>query len=79
MSSSSPASRFAAVTKHDTNPFPLGECRALYVGTGGSIVARDAASGTLVTFANVPGGAILPIETSVVTTASTAADIVALY
>jgi hypothetical protein len=50
----------------------------IYVGTGGDVVATFP-DGTTATFANVPDGAILPIRPSVITIASTAADMVALY
>jgi hypothetical protein len=51
--------------------------RALYVGTGGSIVATMT-SGAVVTFANVADGTILPISVKRVAAASTATDILGL-
>lgn len=68
----------AAVTLSDSTNFPNGVCRALYVGTGGNVVAI--VNGTAVTFVNVQGGSILPIEASRVnSTSTTAANLVALY
>lgn len=75
----SPIDRLAAVTKSDTADLPGGLSRALYVGTGGSLIVTDR-HGTTATFANVPDGAMLPIRVArVLATGTTAADIVALY
>lgn len=51
--------------------------RALYVGTGGTVVATMA-DGAVVTFANVQDGSVLPIRVQTVGTATTATGIVGL-
>ena len=51
--------------------------RALYVGTGGSVVATMA-DGAAVTFENVQDGSILPVRTQEIGTATTATGIVGL-
>lgn len=51
--------------------------RGLYVGTGGTVVATMA-DGAVVTFANVPDGAILPFRVRTIGTATNAAGIVGL-
>ena len=51
--------------------------RALYVGTGGDVVA-DMAGGNTVTFAGVQDGSILPIRVTALGTATTATGIVGL-
>lgn len=52
--------------------------RALWVGTGGTVVIVDTA-GTQVTLANVPNGTLLPIRVDKVLAASTASNLVGLY
>ena len=72
-----PTNDFAAITPSDTKSIAR-NARALYVGTGGDVVAINA-SGEAVTFANVPDAMILPIATKRVNaTGTTASDIVAL-
>lgn len=77
-----PATKAAAVTPHDTT---IVDCRALYVGTGGTVAVHmlgNAASpgGTSVSFVNVPSGTLLPISCHrVLSTSTTATNIVALY
>ena len=67
----------AAVTANDSTV--LAVTRALFVGTGGN-VAVTMAKGTVVTFANVPSGSILPVQvTKVMATNTTASSILALY
>ena len=51
--------------------------RALYVGTGGAVVAT-LANGAAATFENVQDGSILPVRVSEVGTATTATGIVGL-
>lgn len=51
--------------------------RALYVGTGGTVVATMA-GGAALTFENVQDGSILPVRVSEVGTATTATGIVGL-
>lgn len=53
--------------------------RALYIGVGGNVVVVTA-SGTVVTFANVQTGTVLPVRAARVnTTNTTATNIVAIY
>lgn len=65
-----------AITKHDTNK--IGACEELWVGGTGSlvIITRD---GVTVTILAVPAGSRVPIRADVITTASTATSIIALY
>lgn len=75
---SAPARDLAAVTPHDSNAL-VDIPKALYVGTGGTIVARGVDDSVDVTLKNVPSGAILPIRVQYVrATGTTATDIVAL-
>lgn len=76
---SSPATRGVAVVPHDVNP--VGDVpKALFVGTGGHLVARGAGGGGDVTFRNLPSGTVLPFRALFVRAGGTsAADIVALY
>lgn len=74
----SPATNSAAVTPHDTNtlsPIP----RALYVGTGGTVVAKLQADSATVSYVNVASGTVLPIRAILVHTDTTASNIVALW
>lgn len=72
---------WAAVTPSDTaiiENVPVG----LYVGGAGNVAvkATDALSASAVTFTAVPAGTILPIQPRMVmSTGTTATDIVALY
>lgn len=71
--------RYKAVTPHNSNVLPDGECAALYIGVGGNVVLVDV-DGTETTFKGVPTGGILPCQTLIVkSTNTTATDIVALY
>lgn len=73
-----PAGRYAAITPSDTVDLTF-MARAIYVGTGGNLVAVDDA-GTAVTFTNVPDGAIIPIRVSRINaTSTTATNMVALW
>lgn len=75
---SAPAGNFAAITPSDATDLTF-VTRAVYVGTGGNVVAVDAA-GTAVTFSNVPDGSILPIRASRInSTSTTATNLVALW
>lgn len=76
---SAPATRAAAVAPNDSNELP-DIPKALFVGTGGTIVMRGAGGGPDATFKNVPNGAVLPFRPQYVrSTGTTAADILALY
>lgn len=71
------AAHAAAVTASDATVIPV--TRALYVGTGGNLVVRMAKSQVNVTFTNVAAG-IFPIQVDMVlSTSTTASNIVALY
>jgi hypothetical protein len=76
---SSPATRALAVVPHDANA--LADIpKALFVGTGGNLVARGAGGGADAVFKNVPNGSILPLRAEYVrASGTTAADIVALF
>ena len=76
---SSPATRGVAVVPHDANAL-ADVPKALFVGTGGNLVARGAGGGADVTFKSVAAGSLLPFRASHVrATGTTASDIVALY
>ena len=67
-----------AITPSDATNFAA--CRAIYVGTGGNVVAVFADNNTAATFVNVPSGAILPVAVwRVNSTNTTASNMVALY
>lgn len=70
--------RFVAVTPHDSTPLPDG-VRGLYIGTGGNAVLLDT-DGNAVTFSNIVGGTLLPVQVKRVNaTNTTASNIVALF
>lgn len=75
---SAPATRAVAVVPNDA--VPLADVpKALYVGTGGTIVMRGTGAADSV-WANVPSGTVLPFRARYVRAAGTsAADILALY
>ena len=76
--SQAPAGVAVAVTPHDSTNFTNGECRALYIGGDGNLVAI--VNGSAVTFTGASAGTILPIRcTRVNSTNTTATGIVALY
>lgn len=76
---SAPATRGGAVVPHDVTPLP-DVPKALFVGSGGHLVARGAGGGGDVMFRNVAAGTVLPFRALFVrATGTTAADIVALY
>ncbi|WP_209308311.1 spike base protein, RCAP_Rcc01079 family [Sphingomonas corticis] len=73
-----PARDAVAIAPHDTTPLAVLP-RALFVGTGGTLVVRCVDSAADVTLKNVAGGQILDLRVSHVrATGTTAADIVAL-
>ena len=73
-----PGYRAAAVTPSDADD--LGNVRAIYVGTGGDLTIVAAGDADPVTFANVQGGTLLPVQARKVMAAGTdASDIVAVY
>jgi hypothetical protein len=77
-SPSLPAREAFALAPHDSNeidPLP----KALYVGTGGTIVGRAAGSSADVTFRNLQSGQILDVRLKFVrATGTTATDLVGL-
>lgn len=76
---SAPAEDARAVIPHNVNPLP-DIPKALFIGTGGTLVARGVAGSADVTFKNLASGSVLPLRASHVrATGTTAADIVALY
>jgi hypothetical protein len=76
---SAPATRAVAVVPHDSQA--LADIpKALFVGSGGAIVARGVGGGGDVTFRGLAAGSVLPFRASHVrATGTTAGDIVALY
>lgn len=64
---------FVAITPHDTNEV---ECRAIFVGGAGTVVAENA-DGVDVTFSAI-AGQILPIGPKLIKAASTATNLVGL-
>lgn len=77
-SQSSPAIQWKAVTPSDSTVLAAG-CRGLFVGTAGN-VAVTGADGTSVTFLNVANGTKLDLgPVKVLSTGTTASNILALY
>lgn len=75
---SGPSRRPFTVTPHDTNELTFLP-KALYVGTGGTVILRGVDGATDVTFVNVANGQILDVRAQYVrATGTTAANIVAL-
>ncbi len=76
---SAPARLAVAIVPHDANA--LGDVpKALFVGTGGTIIMRGVGGGADVSFKNIADGSVLPFRAQYVrATGTTAADIVALY
>lgn len=76
---SAPAMRAVAVVPNDG--VALGQVpKALFVGSGGTIVMRGAGDGADSVWRNVPDGAVLPFRPAFVrATGTTAGDMLALY
>lgn len=70
------AIRFSAITTHDTNEIEL--TRAIFCGWAGTIVVKDV-SWNAITFTWCLAWVVYPIQTKIITTASTATNMVALY
>lgn len=77
--STSPARAALAITPSDTTA--LADIpKAIYVGTGGTIVMRGVDGVTDQSWKNVPSGALIPFRGQYVrATGTTAADLLALY
>lgn len=72
-----PAYDFQAITPSDTAV--IRQTRGIYVGIGGDIKVQGL-SGRSVTFVNVPGGTILPVQAEMVySTGTVATDLIALF
>ena len=75
----SPAKDYIAITPSDTVNFVEGECRGIYVGGAGNVVAISTQTNS-VTFVGVLGGTVLPVKAiRVNSTSTTATSLVALY
>jgi len=73
-----PAGSFTDITKDDVTVYdpPI---RALYVGTGGTVIVKDP-SGNTGTHKNVPSGSVICANVrQVMSTDTTASDFVAYY
>lgn len=73
------AKALRAVTPADNVALPLGPCRALWVGTGGSLSVVAVDDTAAVTISNVADGSVVPIRAKFVQSATGASNIVALY
>lgn len=72
-----PARNPFAIVPHATDDLPV--CpKAIYVGTGGTVVLRAVDGETDVTFVNVPSGSIVPVRARAVRNTGTASDLVGL-
>ena len=73
-----PSSHPVAIVPSDSVPLTATP-KALFVGTGGTVVLRTASGAADVTFKNLASGRILPVRAQFVrASGTTAADIVAL-
>lgn len=74
-----PAQSWRDITKSDTVNLPHGTCRAIYVGVSGhiAVLGEDDAS---VIFYNAAAGSILALQAKrVLSTGTTATNLIALY
>ncbi|NVN99238.1 MAG: hypothetical protein HXX17_07940 [Geobacteraceae bacterium] len=74
--------RFVSIdaNKSDTVDLPTGQCRALYVGSGGTLVIGFAGGGAGVTFSNVQNGSVIPAAAArLFNTGTTCTGVIALY
>ena len=73
-----PAIHAFSIIPDDGTPLPE-PVRGLYVGSAGDVTAEMMSGGMPVTFANVPGGTVLPVRaTKVTATGTTATALVGL-
>jgi hypothetical protein len=70
---SDPSAAPFAIVPHNTNALPR-TAKAIYVGTGGTLLLRAPGSDQDVSFVGVPSGMILPVRASHVRAAGTTAD-----
>ncbi len=69
--------RAESISPHDTN---INRCDAIWVGTGGDVVAIFSNDAAAVTIKNIPSGSWLPGPfTKILSTNTTAADIVGVH
>lgn len=74
-----PATFYTAITPSDTVNFAAGECRGIYVGGAGTVVAVSD-RGDVVSFVGVAAGTTLAVmAVRVNSTSTTATNLVALY
>jgi hypothetical protein len=74
------AAQLRAVTPSDTLDLPAGTCRALWVGGDGDVAVIADRDSSAVTIKGALAGTILPVRTRrVMSTNTTATNIVALY
>lgn len=76
----SPVSKAYSVTPHDTNEIGAYVPKAIWVGTGGTLVVILLGDSASVTLTNIPNGSLLPIRAKIIkSTGTTASGIVAFY
>lgn len=74
-----PAVETLAITPNDSTDLAV-PCRALWVGTTGNVSLMAKGDTASVVLKNIPSGTLIPIACKrVLATATTAADLVALY
>lgn len=79
LTSTEPISQAASVTPNNGTTFTT-QCRAIYIGTTGTITVDVANGGTNLTFSGAAAGSILPVRVKkVYSTGTTATGIVCLY
>jgi hypothetical protein len=66
---------FTAVTTSNDDP---NQYKALYIGVGGTVDVEQRGSGVTASFASVPTGTILPVNTSKVLASTTATNIIGM-
>jgi len=76
---SAPATRAVAVVPHDSIAL-VDIPKALFIGTGGTIVLRGVGGGADTIWRNLASGSVLPVRAQFVrATGTTATDLLALY
>lgn len=75
-----PAVSASSITVSDTADISTGPTRAIYVGSGGTIVLLMARDSATVTLSGVQTGSVLPFQVKrVYSTGTTASSLIALY